>query len=350
VLKILQAGLSEQELARMLDACNTLDELRSLLARNDFGFRIMSHRGGLLAAEHLLKGLDMAEYFQVDYFLLNPIRFRRTVARLLHHPVHMAPHSRQKCREERFYQVRYPDLRLSRPELSELTSKVTLEDYLSFDVLAERSIISFSALPELKTILSCSGHSYVRRMYAFAHLDFQIGERLNRQRIVQALGDLTRAGTSRIVARGLRYYQQAIQAYVFHVPPLEWTRQQDQAPVAELHKGTLQYLAETFGYQPEAAEVFGADPDVQTIESVRERMHEYISQFGGREDPRVRGIFEHLFVYERTYPAYCRSKAAVEIIRGFWRDLERLGARMRDEQGEYVGRRIPSAATHPLPT
>lgn len=176
-VEILNSEYTESAIIEKLQKCKDCKSLKGFIQKDVF---IISRNDkppfGSWRSEHILKCFEMAEYFSSLDFIPDFLGLREKFEEMVKYKSFSDKLESYKKNEFQFYQDRFPYLSLTPTELKKITSKFSLKDFSTFDILAENAIMLFNSLEGVKTISSCSGHIHSLRFFAHSDFGLQVDE------------------------------------------------------------------------------------------------------------------------------------------------------------------------------
>ena len=339
--EILDKNYSEESIRKRLQNCKDYKSLENLIKEDIFIITNNEFPFGSLGSEHLLKCFEMANYFSCLEFIPDVLGLRDAFTRVQNSKTFS--NKLDSLDGKIFYRKRFKHLQLSDSELTELSSKFNLKEFSTFDILAENTIMLFNSLPGIKTIQSCTGHSYALRLFSHSDLSFQVDkkivnlEKLKRRFRTPFYSDKNRDNKN-IFRISIKSNNNRIYIDFFHIPLENWTQQNKKIPVMKLCEKNLNMLVSTFGYKPKynCTNKRFRNSDVQTVDKVRRMLWKFtniLNEKLGLSDERDKKFWEiHrpiCLIFEREYQEYYNSEISINIIKKFWKRLESLGNRWR---------------------
>ncbi len=322
---------------RIIDAmtrCRNFDDFLDFIGKGVFLVKINTESNGHMGPQHLKKCVAAALHFKNAALIPDAGNLRHTFARI------MGLSNGKIITEEDeagYYKFRFPELQLTDIELKRITDKISIEDFMTVDENAEKSVLIFNAIEGLKTVDSCSGHEYVPRMFAFSHLDFLDQEsRISREEFQSILDDTFDQHDPELFTALIIQKKNYFHLYCFHIPPSEWVREHNQTSPRELCRSNLEFLKAEFNYEPDynCYKKRINDSTVQSIEAVRRQINAYINEYTEKEDSlaKLRALYKRRFIYEKNYKEYYQSQEAADMMKYFWKGIEKAGETLRRDQ------------------
>lgn len=143
---------SEQVFKKVLDLATGVDELKSLLAKENLSLP-NGHRGGD-HGEHIIKRIDMAQQLGLMELIPDVQNTREIVGRLFEKEASAG----KGITYQEFLLNRFEYLSFTKNELEILQQKITPEIFASVDTSMENVVVQLNVLSGVKTSYSCSGH------------------------------------------------------------------------------------------------------------------------------------------------------------------------------------------------
>ncbi|MBL7087124.1 MAG: hypothetical protein ISS28_08560, partial [Candidatus Cloacimonetes bacterium] len=243
--EILDKNYSEESIRKRLQNCKDYKSLENLIKEDIFIITNNEFPFGSLGSEHLLKCFEMANYFSCLEFIPDVLGLRDAFTRVQNSKTFS--NKLDSLDGKIFYRKRFKHLQLSDSELTELSSKFNLKEFSTFDILAENTIMLFNSLPGIKTIQSCTGHSYALRLFSHSDLSFQVDkkivnlEKLKRRFRTPFYSDKNRDNKN-IFRISIKSNNNRIYIDFFHIPLENWTQQNKKIPVMKLCEKNLNML------------------------------------------------------------------------------------------------------------
>lgn len=346
-VEILNKEYSESAIIEKLQKCKDGKSLKDFIQKDIF---IITRNDkppfGNWRSEHILKCFEMAEYFSSLDFIPDFLGLREIFVKVIRYKALSDKLESYKKNEFQFYQDRFPYLSLTPTELERITSKFSLKDFSTFDILAENAIMLFNSLEGIKTISSCSGHNHSLRFFAHSDFGLQINESIVdiimlKKRFRELFYSDKNRDKISITGKDNRIYID-----FFHIPTKDWIEENKKIPVMKLCEKNLNMLINTFGYNPNynCIDKKYRNSDVQTVDKVRRMLYKFINNLNDNldlsdeDDEKFWEIFNpRCLVFEREYQGYYQSEIAINVIKKFWKKLEYFGNKLR--RNNYLHKR-----------
>ncbi|MCK4359622.1 MAG: hypothetical protein KAW92_12960 [Candidatus Cloacimonetes bacterium] len=335
--EILDKNYTEESIHKRLQNCKDYKSLENFIKEDIFIITNNEFPFGSLGSEHLLKCFEMANYFSSIKFIPNVLGLREKFTKVTNNKTFYD--KIDPIDGKIFYRKRFKHLKLNDKELTEISSKFNLKEFSTFDILAENTIMLFNSLPGIKTIQSCTGHSYALRLFCHSDLRLEADKRIvNLEKLKRKFRNLYYDYDKNIFKISITSNNNRIYIDFFHIPSEDWIRANDKTPVMELCEKNLNMLVSTFGYKPKynCTNKRFRNSDVQTVDKVRRMIYKFINNLkdnldlSDENDEKFLEIFQpRCLIFEREYREYYNSEISIDIIKKFWKRLEYLGNRLR---------------------
>ena len=224
---------SERKIEALIEQCNTLDEIHALLKQNFFSIERLEMPCGFLRMEHIQKALKIVEYFGTSEILPNRPLLKKLSVKWI-------ALSGNECKQKniraiQYYKDTYPDLGLNDKELKEIIQKLSIEDFISIDVMAERAVLTWNSLPGVRTTNSCTGHRNALRYFCFSNFNLTIDADTYPETVLQdVISNGFNEFNSDIFKTETKINKETVSVRFFQIPPLEWITQNKLITVEEL--------------------------------------------------------------------------------------------------------------------
>jgi len=161
-------SFSSEQMNACIDQCSDLTELQALLDQNLFSIERLDPPFGTLRIEHIRKALNIADYFGTVDVLPDISLLHMLYSKL--YPNRKGKVKIDNAAISRYFQDKFNDLELSDDDWQRVIDKLSIEEFISIDTIAERAVIIWNSLPSIKTTNSCTGHRDSPRYFCFSNL------------------------------------------------------------------------------------------------------------------------------------------------------------------------------------
>lgn len=328
---------SERKIESLIEQGSTPDEIDALLKRNLFSIERLEIPCGSLRMEHIQKALKIAEYFGTSKVLPNiPLLKKLSVKWIALSGIEC---NLKNIGAIQYYKDTYHDLDLNDKELKEIVQKLSIEDFISIDVMAERAVLIWNSIPGVKTTNSCTGHGDALRYFCFSNFNFTIDANTYPESVLEdVISNRFIEFNSDIFKTEIKINKETVCVRFFQIPPHEWITQNKLITVEELTQKCYEQLKSTFRtngdlnnfeHEKKASSAGVAD-------YIHNKLYKYFNRLNSnfdineQEDVSFWGVFrKRCLVFEETYKEFYLSQDAVSNIKKFWKCCEEVGMKVR---------------------
>jgi len=335
-VEILDKEYSKEAVVDKLRKYKSYNELKDFIRKDIFTISFLKPPFGSLGSEHILKCFEIANYFSSLEFIPDILELRQTFSKLI--PNKTFSNKIELFNEEEFYRNRFANIKMTDKELSNIKTKFSLENFCTFDIIAEKTIMLYNSLDGIKTTNSCTGHKYALRFFSVSNLSLQIDKKIVDIKKLKRRFRMVFYNYDKNIFKFSIMGEDRININFFYIPPKNWTEKNKKIPVMKLCEKILNMLISTFNYKPsyDCTNKKFRNSDVQTIEKVRKMLWKFTNilnenlDLSDEDDEKFWEIHRpRCLVFEREYQEYYKSEMSIDIIKKFWKRLEYLGNRLR---------------------
>ena len=330
-------SFSNEQMNTCIDQCSDLTELQTLLDRNLFSIERLVPPFGTLRIEHIQKALKIADYFGTSDVLPDILLLKR-----LYYKSHQKGNNKREVEGAdiiRYFSDTFNDLDLSNEEWQRVIGKLSIEEFISIDTIAERAVIIWNSIPCIKTTNSCTGHRDALRYFSFSNLFMKYDPGKISFPHISDLSQSTFADfNSDIFKTDVSIYDNKIDITFFQIPSSEWIEKNNKMPVEVLVKKCYDQLESTFKTDDDLKN-FKRERSAsvaRTADYIHKLLFKYFNRLNTNfeidenEDEFFWGVFrKRCLVFEESYKDFYISNEAIENIKHFWECCEELGKSMK---------------------
>ncbi len=324
---------SKEKIEALIDKCKDVNELQVLINKNLFTFDRLELPCGTLRLEHIRKALNIANYFGTPDVLPDiPVLHR------LYYKSHQNGSNKRKVDDSeiiQYFSYTFNDLDISNDDWQRVIGKLSIEEFISIDTIAERAVLIWNSLPGIKTTNSCTGHLDALRYFCFSNLHFQFNpEHISVSRITDLIRSAFDDFNSNIFKTDITEFEKTIDILFFQIPPSEWIIENNKEPVKKICKRCYEQLKTTFRTDDDLDDfdLEKCESDARTADYIHKKLFKYFNRLNtnfeidGSEDEFFWEVFrKRCLVFEESYKDFYISHEAIENIKHFWERCEELG-------------------------
>jgi len=129
-------SFSSEQMNACIDQCSDLTELQTLLDQNLFSIERLDPPFGTLRIEHIRKALNIADYFGTVDVLPDISLLHMLYSKL--YPNRKGKVKIDNAAISRYFQDKFNDLELSDDDWQRVIDKLSIEEFISIDTIAEK--------------------------------------------------------------------------------------------------------------------------------------------------------------------------------------------------------------------
>ena len=330
---------SKEKIEALIDKCKDINELQILINQNLFTFDRLELPCGTLRSEHIQKALNIASYFGTPDVLPDiPLLHR------IYYKSHQRGNYKGKVDDAdiiRYFSDTFHDLGLSNNDWQRVIEKLSIEEFISIDTIAERSVIIWNSLPGIKTTNSCTGHRDALRYFCFSNLHFKYDPIHSP---VAHIADLIRSAyadfNSDIFKIDIENFDNTLGILFFQIPPSEWIATNNKESVKTICESCYEQLKTTFKTDNDLNDfdLEKCTSDARAADYIHKKMYKYFNRLNTNfeidehEDEFFWSVFrKRCLVFEESYKDFYISHEAVENIKNFWKHCEKIGKKLQNK-------------------
>jgi len=330
-------SFSNEQMNTCIDQCSDLTELQTLLDRNLFSIERLVPPFGTLRIEHIQKALKIADYFGTSDVLPDILLLKR-----LYYKSHQRGNNKREVEGAdiiRYFSDTFNDLDLSNEEWQRVIGKLSIEEFISIDTIAERAVIIWNSIPGIKTTNSCTGHRDALRYFSFSNLFMKYDPGKISFPHISDLSQSTYADFNlNIFKIDIENFDNTLGILFFQIPPSEWIAANNKEPVKSICERCYEQLKTTFKTDNnfDDFDLEKCTSDAQAADYIHKKMYKYFNRLNTNfkidenEDEFFWGVFrKRCLIFEKTYKDFYISHEAIENIKHFWKRCEELGKSMK---------------------
>jgi len=328
---------SESKIEALIEQCSTQDDIQALLDQNLFTIERLDMPCGSLRKEHIEKALQIADYFgTADVMPDIPLLHK------LYYKLHEKENSKRNFDDIdfiRYLQDTYINLDISKNKWLCVVEKLSIEDFISIDVMAEKAVLIWNSIPGIKTTNSCTGHRDTPRYFCFSNLFMRYDpEKIS----LSQINDLSQSAfedlNSDIFKAEVSSYNNNLDITFYQIPSSKWIEKNNKISVQKLVNKCYKQIKTTFSTvdDREKFEHEKATSTARAADYIHKLLFKYFNllntnfEIDDDEDDLFWRIFmKRCLVFEEAYKGYYLSSEAIENIELFWRCCEELGRKLQ---------------------
>ena len=332
-LQINDKTLTEDKIYNYISECKNLPDILNLLNLNLFSIERLEPPFGELRSEHLIKALEIADYFKNDE-IISKIPLLKKIYSVFASKKQNKKDVVNKSHID-FYKSRFPDLQISNSGWNNVMNKISLETFISIDIISEKAVIIWNSLLHFLTTNSCSGHYDANRYFSFSdfYLKFDANT-INISNVSDILKSAFAEFDSNIFKIDIEINDNQLGIKFFQIPPEKWIAENDKIPIIDLCTEYFEQFKVTFNTDKDFEDfnIKKYTSVIEAVEFVRKNLWKYINQMNlnlkisDSEDNLFWKIFQRrCLIFEETYKDYYTSDKALNNINLFWEKIEDTG-------------------------
>lgn len=330
---------SKEKIEAFIDKCKDINELQILVNQNLFTFDRFELPCGTLRLEHIQKALKIADYFGTSEVLPD--------IPLLHKIYYKSHQKGNKRKIEdvdiiRYFSDTFNDLDLSYDDWQRVIRKLSIEEFISIDKIAERAVLIWNSIPGIKTTNSCTGHRDAHRYFCFSNLFIQYDlEIVSFSHISDLIQSAFVDFNSDLFKTEVSNYDNKIDITFFQIPPSEWIAANNKESVKTICERCYEQLKTTFKTDNDLDdfELEKSASDARAADYIHKKLFKYFNRLNTnfeideQEDELFWGVFrKRCLVFEESYKYFYISHEAIENIKLFWKRCEEIGKSLHKEK------------------
>lgn len=332
-LQINDKTLIEDKIYNYIAECKNLSDIQNLLNLNLFSIERLEPPFGELRSEHLIKALEVADYFKNDEMI-----FRIPLLKKIYSVIASKDQDKKDVHNKShidFYKSRFPDLQISNSGWDDVMNKISIETFISIDKISEKAVIIWNSLPHFQTTNSCSGHYNANRYFSFSdfYLTFD-AKKINISKVSNTLKSAFAELDSNIFKIDIEINDNQLGIRFFQIPPVKWIAENNKTPIMELCTEYFEQFKVTFNTDKDFRDfnIEKYHSVIEAVEFVRKNLWKYVNQMNvnlkisDSEDKLFWKIFrQRCLIFEETYKDYYISDKAINNVKLFWKKIEDTG-------------------------
>ena len=331
---------SKEKIEALIDKCKDINELQILINQNLFTFDRLELPCGTLRLEHIQKALKIADYFGTadvlpDIPLLNRFYYKS----------HKKGNNKRKIEDAdiiQYFSDTFKDLNMSNAEWQGVIGKLSIEEFISIDTIAERAVLIWNSLPGVRTTNSCTGHRDALRYFCFSNLHLKSDQNhYSVAHISESIRSSCADFDSNIFKIDIENFDNTLGILFFQIPPSEWIAANNKEPVKTICKRCYEQLKITFKTDDDFDdfELENSRSDAWAADYIHKKSYKYFNRLNTNfeidenEDEFFWGVFrKRCLVFEENYKDFYISHEAIENIKHFWERCETVGKSLHREK------------------